>query len=105
VALAWRATQTPEVGYSVFVHVQGADGRVWAQSDAGPANWTRPTTGWLPGEYVLDVHTLTLPGDLPAGDYSLWTGLYDPASGERLPASGPGAAPDQRVALGTITLP
>ena len=105
VSLVWRATATPEVGYSVFVHVQGADGRVWAQSDTAPANWTRPTTGWLPGEYVLDTHTLELPDDLPAGSYTLWTGLYDAAGGGRVPASGVGAAADQRVALGVVNFP
>ncbi len=105
VTLIWRATATPELGYSVFVHMQGADGRVWAQSDAAPADWTRPTTGWLPGEYVLDTHTLNLPPDLPAGSYTVWTGLYDPAGSGRVAASGPGAAADQRVALGAVILP
>ena len=42
---------------------------------------------------------------LPAGDYTLWVGLYDPLTGSRLPASGPGAADDQRVALGVVSLP
>ncbi len=105
VNLVWRATATPEIGYSVFVHLQGADGRVWAQSDAAPANWTRPTTGWLPGEYISDAHGLNLPPDLPAGTYTLWTGLYDPANGARVPVTGPGAAPDQRAALGQIIIP
>src|SRR5439155_8504899 len=105
VSLVWRATSTPDASYVAFVHLQGADGRVWAQSDAVPANWTRPTTGWLPGEYVLDTHTLDLPADLPAGTYMLWAGLYEPLSGQRVAASGPGAAADQRVALGAIILP
>ena len=105
VNLIWRATATPATGYSVFVHLQGADGRVWAQSDGAPANWTRPTTGWLAGEYVIDAHTLNLPADLPAGSYTLWTGLYDPAGGTRVSASGPGAAADQRVDLEQVSLP
>jgi len=105
VDLLWRASATPDIGYSAFVHLQGADGRVWAQSDAAPANWTRPTTGWLPGEYVLDTHVLNLPADLPPGRYTLWAGMYDPADGARVPASGPGAAIDQRAAIGEITLP
>ena len=51
-----------------------------------PANWTRPTTGWLPGEYVTDLHTLTLPAELPDGPLTLRVGLYDPATGARLMA-------------------
>ena len=54
-----------------------------AQSDGIPANWTRPTTGWLPGEYITDAHTLTIPPDAPAGDYILYAGLYVP-DGERV---------------------
>ena len=92
--------------YNVFVHLQADDsGRVWSQSDAGPANWLRPTTGWLAGEYVTDIHRLALPADLPAGMYTLWAGLYEPRSGARVPVSGPGAAPDQRVALVQLQLP
>ena len=104
-ALAWRATGSPPVSYSVFVHLSDSTGRVWAQSDAVPAGWTRPTTGWVAGEYVLDEHALPLPPDLLTGDYTLWVGLYDPLSGARVPASGPGAAADQRVAVGIVTLP
>jgi hypothetical protein len=104
--LAWRATATPEESDNVFVHLQeNATGRIWAQSDTGPADWTRPTTGWLPGEFIADPHRLALPADLPAGTYTLWAGLYEPLSGARVPVSGPEAAPDQRVALGQVQFP
>ncbi len=80
----WRADATPATGYHVFVHLVDETGAILAQSDAVPANWTRPTTGWLPGEYVVDEHILTLPAELPAGELSLRVGLYDPDSGARL---------------------
>jgi hypothetical protein len=105
IALVWRATHSPEVSYAAFVHLSDGVGRIWAQSDAVPANWTRPTTGWLPGEYILDTHTLTLPDDLPAGEYVLRVGLYDPQTGARVPAAGAGAGADQRVEIGSISLP
>jgi hypothetical protein len=104
--LVWRAAATPDDSYNVFVHLQeNATGRIWAQSDAGPADWTRPTTGWLPGEFIADLHRLPLPADLPAGTYTLWAGLYEPRSGTRAPVSGSNAAPDQRVALGQLQFP
>jgi hypothetical protein len=105
VALAWRATGSPAVSDTAFIHLSDAAGRVWAQSDAVPAGWTRPTTGWLAGEWIRDEHVLSLPADLPAGEYTLWAGLYDALTGQRVPASGPGAAPDQRVALGVVAWP
>ncbi len=103
--LTWRAASTPDLSYSVFVHLGDSAGRVWAQSDHAPADWTRPTTGWLPGEYISDTHLLALPPDLPPGQYTLWAGLYDPRTGLRLPAHGPGATEDNRVMLGEVILP
>jgi hypothetical protein len=105
VSLIWRATATPEQSFSAFVHLSDEAGRVWAQSDAAPAGWTRPTTGWLAGEYITDAHTLTLPGDIPPGTYRLFVGLYDPRNAKRVPASGPGAGADNRVEIGPVPLP
>jgi len=83
VTLVWRAEVETDTSYHVFVHLVGPDGRLMAQSDSVPANWTRPTTGWLAGEYVTDEHELTLPEDAPSGDYQLYAGLYAP-DGRRL---------------------
>lgn len=85
VTLYWRARAMPAGDYKVFVHLVDADGRMLAQHDAAPANWTRPTTGWAVGEVVIDEHTLTLPPEAPAGDYRLYVGLYDAVTLQRLP--------------------
>jgi hypothetical protein len=103
--LVWRATASPAIGYSAFIHLVDDAGRVWAQSDTVPANWLRPVTGWIPGEYISDPHTLALPADLPAGVYHLFVGLYDPETNQRVPTSGPGAAPDNRAELTSLRLP
>jgi hypothetical protein len=76
VTLVWRAEVLMNESYRVFVHLLGPDGGLVAQSDSEPAQWLRPTTGWLPGEVVLDTHILTLPGDAPPGVYHLFTGMY-----------------------------
>jgi hypothetical protein len=78
--LIWRAEETPIISYRVFAHLLDSEGKLIAQSDAVPADWTRPTTGWLPGEYIADAHTLTIPPDAPAGEYTLSAGLYVPGS-------------------------
>jgi hypothetical protein len=82
-SLLWRAEAEMPTSYRVFIHLVNADGQLLAQADGEPANWSRPTTGWVPGEYILDAHSLTLPPNLPP-NASLRIGLYDPATGERL---------------------
>jgi hypothetical protein len=84
--LVWRAERETGTDYHVFVHLIDAGGRILTQSDGVPAEWTRPTTGWLPGEIILDRHSLTLP---PEAEGSLWlrVGLYDAESGQRLPTT------------------
>jgi hypothetical protein len=83
VLLVWHAERETRTSYHVFLHLLDSDGRLIAQSDGIPANWTRPTTGWLPGEYVTDVRVLTIPPDAGEGRYTLLTGMYIPDA-ERL---------------------
>ena len=86
--LIWRAEAETATGYHVFIHLVDEAGNIVAQADGVPGAWARPTTGWLPGEYVLDTHTLNLPAELPPGPLTLRVGLYDPATGARLRADG-----------------
>lgn len=98
IILVWRALRTPEKSYSVFVHVSDAD-RVWAQSDGLPRNWTRPTTGWLEGEYVIDEHMITLPPDAPRGEYAIYVGMVDVVTGERVKVNDQG----DRAQIGVVS--
>ena len=98
VELVWRSEAETAVSYRVFLHLIGPDGQLVAQSDGEPAQWQRPTTGWLPGEIIIDPRHLPLLDQLPPGDYQLLAGLYDPTTGQRLTtADGSGAL--------TITIP
>jgi hypothetical protein len=83
-ALVWQAQAEMETRYRVFVHLVDAAGTILAQSDAEPANWARPTSGWVADEYVVDVHSLSWPAAAPAGSLYLRVGLYDPETGQRL---------------------
>jgi 4-amino-4-deoxy-L-arabinose transferase-like glycosyltransferase len=76
VELLWDCLAPLDRDYTVFVQLVNAEGRTLASHDGPPASGTRPTRGWLPGETVHDVHTLTIPPDTPAGTYSLIAGLY-----------------------------
>lgn len=84
VTLIWRADSTPLVGYTVFLQLIDAQGQLIAQSDSVPAQATRPTTGWRPGEYIVDAHTLQF-NDLAApGGATLIAGVYDSRTGQRV---------------------
>jgi hypothetical protein len=101
----WQAGAGTEVSYTTFAHLVGPDGRIYAQHDQQPLAGTRPTTGWLPGEYLSDSATLSLTADAPAGEYRLLLGLYDPATGRRLLYYEGGQAAGDHVELpGTIRL-
>ncbi|MFZ0547375.1 MAG: 6-pyruvoyl-tetrahydropterin synthase-related protein, partial [Candidatus Promineifilaceae bacterium] len=78
VTLVWQGLAEMPISYRVFVHLVNESGEIITQSDGEPANWTRPTTGWAEGEYIVDSHELVLPdGGLPASAV-LRVGLYDP---------------------------
>jgi hypothetical protein len=101
--LYWRAEQEMQHSYKVFAHLLDAAGRIHTQHDAVPADWRRPTTGWLPGEIVTDAHELPVDADAPPGGYLLEVGLYEEQTGTRLPLlDGTGRAVDERVMLETV---
>ena len=81
--LYWQAVDTPATDYSVFIHLSQADESIVAQRDSVPENGTRPTTSWLPGEFIVDHYNLPLPTE--PGEHTLWLGLYNPQTLERLP--------------------
>jgi hypothetical protein len=59
---------------------------------------------WLPGEVVSDTVALDW-HDVPAGDYQLVVGWYDPDTLARLPVREASASlPDGRYVLETITI-
>ena len=85
--LYWRADQRMSVAYTVFVHLIDQEQRIWAQQDSQPMQGTHPTTGWLPGEVIVDEYVLRIPEDAPHGTYWIEVGLYHAASGQRLPGT------------------
>ncbi len=82
--LYWRAETHFETNYTIFTHLLGSPEMVRVNADHAPP---KPTQGWVPGEIISDSVTLTLPADLPPGDYPLEIGLYDAAQPDfpRLP--------------------
>ena len=85
VTLTWATQSVPPQDYTVFVHLMDAEGELLAQDDAPPNAGRYPTSWWLSGDVIRDPHTLALPG-APSAGWELRVGLYDPATGARLPA-------------------
>jgi hypothetical protein len=73
------------IARKVFVHVADTpeDLNRIAEHDGRPANWTLPTTCWLPGQVIHDPHPITMDANAKPGEYFVLIGLYDEFSGER----------------------
>ncbi len=102
--LYWRAESPVAENYTVFTHLQNAEGELVAQQDNVPVRGARPTSGWQPGELIEDPYELHIPTEASYGDYTLSVGMYDPATVERLPpydASGE-TFPNHRIVLQTV---
>ncbi len=100
VTLYWQARAEMAVDYTVFAQLLNSANQVVAQVDTPPLAGAAPTTTWLPGEFLTDPYRLPLPADLPPGQYRLIAGLYDPATGQRLPTS----STSDFVELGRVTV-
>ncbi len=85
VSLVWQATGMTSTSYTVFVHLLAPDGRVVNQDDAIPGGGTLFTTSWVRGEVLVDEHRLLIPPQAVPGVYDIEVGLYDAATGARLP--------------------
>ncbi len=98
--LYWQAAGPADLDYTVFVHLVGPDGQSHGQVDRFPAAGAAPSSSWAQGQVVVDEMSVPVKADAPPGLYHLAVGLYDAASGGRLPISdvnGQSLADDQVV--------
>jgi 4-amino-4-deoxy-L-arabinose transferase-like glycosyltransferase len=93
VQIHWQTSARMRQDYTAFVQLLDAAGRYISGSDHQPLNGEYPTSRWAVGDVVVDAFQLLLPADLPAGEYRLVTGMYDPDTGQRLPATGDDGSP------------
>jgi hypothetical protein len=103
--LYWRSAATIPTDYTVFTQLLGPDGQLWAQQDNPPQAGRYPTSAWAEQDRVVDRYALPLREGAPPGNYRLLVGMYDPATGERLPATLAGAPqPDNAVVVAVEVL-
>ncbi len=88
--LYWRRLQVIEADYVIFANIIDPDSLTkFADSNAMPVEWTRPTSTWAEGEIIEDTHILMIAEDAVAGEYQLEIGLYLQEDGfPRLPLIG-----------------
>ncbi len=83
--LYWQPAGATDIHYSVFVHLIDQEGAILAQDDREPADGEHPTTSWVAGETVADLHAFPFPNTQNPGPFGLSVGLYDPITGRRVP--------------------
>jgi hypothetical protein len=84
VTLYWETVTQINKSYRLFAQVVDSHNTIIALTDEIPVNWTRPTTSWAIGEVITTQHDF---GALPAGEYRIRIGWYDPITGNRIPVS------------------
>ena len=87
VALEWQADAARPAAEplpQLFIHVIGPEGTL-AQYDGALGRGLWPATGWRPLLRVGERHTLALPRPFDPTTDTVVVGLYEPATGRRLP--------------------
>ncbi len=84
--LYWRAIAPSAAPLTVFVHLLDGENKVRGQVDRAPGDGAYPTTGWVAEEVLVDAYQVPVDPDLRAGEYTVEVGMYDAATGARLPA-------------------
>jgi hypothetical protein len=85
----WQAMEKPPQMYAVFNHLRAPDNTPLWHGDSWPQAGVYTTEHWRKNEVVTEEYTIDIPEDTPPGDYPLYTGVYDPLTGNRLPATTP----------------
>jgi hypothetical protein len=99
--LTWRALSEMDTDYTVFTHLLAPDGSMTGQRDAQPVGGSYPTSLWLPGEVVSDVHQIPVRPDAAPGEHRLEVGMYVAQTGTRLPIGG---SPGDAVTLQAVSV-
>jgi len=85
--LYWRAISEDPLttSYTVFTHLLSRDSRLVGQHDGIPAGGERPTTSWVTGEVIADVHEMEFTDMEYRGQALIEVGLYDSHTVKRVP--------------------
>jgi hypothetical protein len=87
----------------LFVHLNGPE-KKYHNATHTPVAGTYAPDRWQPGDFIEDIHEITVPADYPAGPYQVSMGFWNSAG--RLPINGGGERVDQemRLQIGTLQI-
>jgi hypothetical protein len=87
ITLDWQTDTPIPKDYIIFVHALDASGAMLGQIDTAPYQNQYPTSAWRPTQVITDRRVLASIVEHPEQISRFAIGLYDPTSGERLPAT------------------
>ena len=96
----WQVIDQPPPFLTVFLHLLDGSGQIAAQIDRQSVL----ADTLQPGDVFMQIHSIDLPADLPAGSYRLSIGLYSSETGQRLPLYENGAPRGDRLLLQPVTI-
>ncbi|MEJ2558343.1 MAG: hypothetical protein P8186_19420 [Anaerolineae bacterium] len=85
ISFYWRLDIPLNKPFKVFIHVRDENGENVFQVDRPPFNGELPLDSWPLGTVVKETFWFDIPEILEAKEYTLYTGLYDPETLERIP--------------------
>ncbi len=85
VRLYWQSTAPMTQNYTIFLQLLDANEQLISTIDVQPMQGNYPTSLWQPNEIIMQTFAITLPADTRSSSYILTTGMYDLATGQRLP--------------------
>ncbi|MBC7813511.1 MAG: hypothetical protein H7175_20300, partial [Burkholderiales bacterium] len=104
----WRTQRDVDANLIQYVHLLDENGTMVAGegSDQQPFGGRFPTADWPANMSLSDAWQVPLPADIPAGNYRVYMGLYDPSTVVRDPVTDGGvtALDNNEVLLGTVTV-
>ena len=106
IAFTWSSDSEGNEDLAQFLHlVNSESGEQWGH-DQEPLGPRLPTRLWYSGLADREIWQAQLPGELAAGQYDVFTGLYRPSDQARLSAIDTDGSPfaDDRVWLGSLSI-
>lgn len=84
VTLVWEPVGWVGDDFRPFVHLDDAQGHTRAHREGVPIHGAFPTLRWARGQHLHDLRLLSLPRDLPPGEYRVVVGLYPAWTGQAI---------------------